>query len=202
MVRRAPGGSFLPRPPGAGLQTARKPNFVLGDHSSRRGITALAPATYPQVSFARPDRSCRTFSPWRTGPVRAWPRRETRPSPCLFGLAPCGVYHAGLITEAAVRSYRTLSPLPQTREHGRRLHGGPNRPGAVCSLLHWPSSRLEAAVPDVIRHTALWSSDFPPPGDRLRADFRQRSPDRLQRSSYRRCLRFPRQRAKSACYRC
>ena len=39
------------------------------------------------------------------------------------------------------------------------------RSGAVYSLLHWPSSRLEAAVPDVIRHTALRSSDFPPPAD-------------------------------------
>ena len=34
---------------------------------------------------------------------------------------------------------------------------------AVCFLLHWPSSELELAVPDVIRHTALRSSDFPLP---------------------------------------
>jgi len=33
------------------------------------------------------------------------------PSP-LFGLAPRGVYPAGGITPAAVRSYRTISPLP------------------------------------------------------------------------------------------
>jgi hypothetical protein len=32
---------------------------------------------------------------------------------------------------------------------------------AVCSLWHFPSNSLEAALPDVIRHTALWSSDFP-----------------------------------------
>jgi len=32
---------------------------------------------------------------------------------------------------------------------------------AVCFLWHSPSSRLEPAVPDVIRHTALRSSDFP-----------------------------------------
>jgi len=32
---------------------------------------------------------------------------------------------------------------------------------AVCSLLHFPSNGLEPAIPDVIRHTALWSSDFP-----------------------------------------
>jgi hypothetical protein len=35
---------------------------------------------------------------------------------------------------------------------------------AVCFLWHWPSTGLNARIPDVIRHTALWSSDFPPPG--------------------------------------
>src|ERR1700722_5285257 len=38
---------------------------------------------------------------------------------------------------------------------------------AVRSLLHWPSRGLEPSVPDVIRHTALRSSDFPPPRDTL-----------------------------------
>ena len=40
---------------------------------------------------------------------------------------------------------------------------------AVCFLWHWPSTGLEARVPDVIRHTALRSSDFPPPARRLLA---------------------------------
>jgi hypothetical protein len=35
--------------------------------------------------------------------------------------------------------------------------------GAVSFLWHWPSTGLEARVPDVIRHTALRSSDFPLP---------------------------------------
>src|SRR5438132_181087 len=34
---------------------------------------------------------------------------------------------------------------------------------AVCFLWHFPSSELEPTLPDVIRHTALRSSDFPPP---------------------------------------
>ena len=80
------------------------------------------------------------------------PAEECGPDPCLFGLAPCGVYHAALITERPVRSYRTLSPLPAL-------------PQAVYFLLHWPSLRLEAQIPDVIRHTALRSPDFPPPPD-------------------------------------
>ena len=116
-------------------------------------------------------------------------------TPSLFGLAPCGVCPACRITAAAVRSYRTFSPLPRRRcKHsivilskrtlrregsGRaaRFLRGNNRAidslpytasihngsGAVSSLWHFPSDGLEAALPDVIRHTALWSSDFPPP---------------------------------------
>jgi hypothetical protein len=34
--------------------------------------------------------------------------------------------------------------------------------GAVCFLWHFPSAGLEPGIPDVIRHTALRSSDFPP----------------------------------------
>ena len=34
---------------------------------------------------------------------------------------------------------------------------------AVCFLWHWPSTGFDTRVPDVIRHTALRSSDFPPP---------------------------------------
>jgi len=34
---------------------------------------------------------------------------------------------------------------------------------AVYFLWHFPSNGLEPALPDVIRHTALWSSDFPLP---------------------------------------
>jgi hypothetical protein len=34
---------------------------------------------------------------------------------------------------------------------------------AVCFLWHFPSDGLESVLPDVIRHTALRSSDFPLP---------------------------------------
>src|ERR1700735_2275853 len=70
----------------------------------------------------------------------------------LFGLAPCGVFPARDITGAAVRSYRTFSPLPR-----------PAKAEAVCFLWHFPSTGLEPGFPDVIRHTALRSSDFPLP---------------------------------------
>ena len=43
----------------------------------------------------------------------ATPRVHSRAFPSLFGLAPCGVYPASVITAGAVRSYRTFSPLPR-----------------------------------------------------------------------------------------
>jgi ceramide glucosyltransferase len=44
---------------------------------------------------------------------------------------------------------------------------------AVYSLWHFPSAGLEPGFPDVIRHTALWSSDFPPSFlDEMRATVR------------------------------
>jgi len=101
---------------------------------------------------------------------------KERRDPPLFGLAPCGVFPATPVTRGAVRSYRTFSPLP-------RLFCSPVRVphtfarfecvgiqsqmnttgGAVYSLWHFPSTVFEDRCPDVIRHTALWSSDFPLP---------------------------------------
>ncbi len=79
--------------------------------------------------------------------------RENRiPASFLFGLAPCVVCPARCITAAAVRSYRTFSPLPASVTTR-----------AVYFLWHFPSNGLEPALPDVIRHTALRSSDFPLP---------------------------------------
>ena len=92
--------------------------------------------------------------------------------PSLFGLAPCGVCLARCITATAVRSYRTFSPLPRRSRQASslgtsvdaRAYTKPHRNGgAVYFLWHFPSSGLNAALPDVIRHTALRSSDFPPP---------------------------------------
>ena len=52
----------------------------------------------------------------------------------LFGLAPGGVYTAGPVTRDAVRSYRTISPLPAVRQ-------------AVYFLLHWPSAHAAQVLP-------------------------------------------------------
>ena len=71
---------------------------------------------------------------------------KTRHKSSLFGLAPGGVYLARSVARSAVRSYRTLSPLP------RRI-------GAVCFLWHFPSARTGRALPAAL---SAWSPDFPP----------------------------------------
>ena len=67
----------------------------------------------------------------------------------LFGLAPCGVYHAACITAGAVRSYRTFSPLPHRflqRERRYRLCGT----GRRCILKH-SSRALPGTLPIGVR---------------------------------------------------
>ena len=49
-------------------------------------------------------------------------------APSLFGLAPGGVCPAAGVAAGAVRSYRTISPLPRLTQHA----------GAVCFLWHCP----------------------------------------------------------------
>jgi hypothetical protein len=65
----------------------------------------------------------------------------------LFGLAPDGVYHAVRVATSAVRSYRTISPLPDPL----RAIGG------MLSVALSIASRR----PVVNRHPALRSPDFP-----------------------------------------
>ena len=78
------------------------------------------------------------------------PGRTGRPYP-LSDLAPGGVYRAAAVTSDAVRSYRTVSPLPVRRTRG---------PGAIGGLfsvaLSCGSPRLAAS-----QHPALRSPDLP-----------------------------------------
>ena len=66
----------------------------------------------------------------------------------LFGLAPGGVCPATTVTSGAVRSYRTISPLPANTGF----------PGGIFSVALSVGSR----PPGVTWHPALWSPDFPP----------------------------------------
>ena len=54
------------------------------------------------------------------------------------------------ITAAAVRSYRTFSPLPDSY-----------LPGGIVFCGTFRKARFERAPPAVSRHVALWRPDFP-----------------------------------------
>ncbi len=88
----------------------------------------------------------RSTSPWTSsglpGSARGSALRALLPEPAasLFGLAPGGVCHASLVTKAAVRSYRTVSPLPSRAACAARSW-------AVCFLLHFPWARAPQALP-------------------------------------------------------
>ncbi len=147
------------------VRAARKPNFVLDDHSSRRW---LAP------TLKQPTRRFRLMlahisSPGRDGPSRARRLKRNGETPCLFGLAPCGVYHAATVTSRAVGSYPAVSPLPQTACMGCSLALAAQQSEAVCFLLHWPSSDLRPLSRTLSGTLPLRSSDFPPPSRRQAA---------------------------------
>src|ERR1700685_1737876 len=62
------------------------------------------------------------------------------PHASLFGLAPGGVCRAVGVATRAVRSYRTISPLPAPL--ARRLGG--------IFLLHFPWTRVPQALPGTV----------------------------------------------------
>ena len=83
----------------------------------------------------------RLKQPTRTAMRKRIPGRLPAPVPSLFGFAPGGVYLANAVASAAVRSYRTLSPLlpwacraPRTlRPAGQRCAAsGPEKRFAFC----------------------------------------------------------------------
>jgi len=135
-------------------------------HSSRRRVAAGAHQRptrrfrqQPRAAFAR-----RANAPREPG---SWPA-----SPSLFGLAPCGVYPASVITAGAVRSYRTFSPLP--------LHG------AVfwTSSVQWRYVFCGTGRPWVLRPTSRMLSGTLPCGVRTFLSRRlERPPAATARSS-------------------
>src|SRR5271163_4069977 len=66
----------------------------------------------PDASSNQPERQGQ-----RTRPRGAWKRRAS----LLFGLAPGGACRAADVAARAVRSYRTLSPLPRLLANARRF---------------------------------------------------------------------------------
>ena len=74
----------------------------------------------------------------------------------LFGLATGGVYTASFVTKTAVGSYPAFSPLPVF----------PEKPSAVCFLLHFPSAH--AAWPLASTLPCAARTFLPPCGERSR----------------------------------
>jgi hypothetical protein len=76
----------------------------------------------------------------------------------LFGLAPSGVFPATTVTNRAVRSYRTISPLPTVTNLLTNKSKIKEQAGGIFSVALSVGSHL----PGITWHPALWSPDFPP----------------------------------------
>jgi hypothetical protein len=96
-------------------------------------------------------------------PTRTTTRKQGH-VPSLFGLAPGGVYPAMAVTDHAVRSYRTLSPLPRA----------PRGRGGLLSV----ALSLKSPPPDVIRRRVFVEPGLSSP-EPCRNKAQRQSPDPL-----------------------
>ena len=128
-----------------------KPNFVCEPKLAGRSFLwarhyCRAQATYPKV--------------WRTEPARIQPKLKLPPYLVLLrvGFAlPAPLLWRRCALTAPFHPYLAHSQNSVSVGHETLRMGE-----AVSFLWHFPSTRLEPGLPDVIRHTALRSSDFPP----------------------------------------
>jgi len=125
------------------VKSARRPVSRVLSRACARG--------WPFIWGAR-CRTPRAIDPDGGAKTRLAPPPKGLARPSLLDLAPGGVCPAAAVAGSAVRSYRTLSPLPAR---------GPkaSRP-AVCFLWHFPWGRPRRALPGTL---SPWSPDFPPP---------------------------------------
>src|ERR1700678_398702 len=106
-------------------ESADKPGSVVDSHSSGMRVAAQLkqPTRKPHVGHMV---------------------RSKAPRASLFGLAPGGVCRAADVATSAVRSYRTISPLPAPL--ARHLGG--------IFLLHFPWTRVPQALPGTVPYGA------------------------------------------------
>jgi hypothetical protein len=171
------------------VQAARKPNFVLDDHSSRPDLTIWLKQPTRRFRLLASFRKPALHDPERDGPSRARRIRGCGETPCLFGLAPCGVYQAVDVTANAVGSYPTVSPLPQAANMGgASCEAKPNslRRFVFCCTgrpagLYQPSRTLSGTLPCGVRTFLPFPTRF---GLKLKDKPRgkQRSSSRLHRN--------------------
>ncbi len=134
-------------------QTVCKPGSV---PPRSRGGDGHSSGTFVAERLARPTRAAaRQARP--AAPAKHSSRRRL---PLLLGLAPGGVYPAAAVAGGAVRSYRTISPLPPMPSHATSSHWTTGLGGMF--LWHFPWGRPRRALPGTV---PPWSPDFPPPAD-------------------------------------
>jgi len=122
-------------------QTACKPGSVPTTANRRGGWPFIWDARRRTPRATHPDGGAETRLPAEAG------------VPSLLGLAPGGVYRAVLVTENAVRSYRTLSPLPASK-------GMPRKSGGLLSV----ALSLGSPPPGVTRHRVSVEPGLSSPG--------------------------------------
>jgi hypothetical protein len=116
---------------------------LAGDHVPQDGHSSR-----PRIA-TRLKRPTRRFgAPSQHAPVRSL-RSEARLPPYLV-LLRVGFAMPAPLLERRCALTAPFHPYPDVAAK------------AVYFLWHFPSAGLETSFPDVIRHTALWSSDFPP----------------------------------------
>jgi hypothetical protein len=148
-------------------------NVLCGSQRERereRRQTACKPGSVPVANGGRWPFiwDARYRTPRATDPDGGAETRLPAPSgdtgvPSLFGLAPGGVYRAVAVAGDAVRSYRTLSPLPAGRSPGRRFAFCGTVPG-VAPAGRYPAPCFRGArtfLPRRLRggdgdHPAIW----------------------------------------------
>ena len=101
------GPTVLPPSPLTAYQPTCKPGSVW-PAADAADVTAI-PLVHrlPGASCNLPERLIRTDRD-------VSPRKGISPAPLLFGFAPGGVCRAASVAGSAVRSYRTVSPLPRS----------------------------------------------------------------------------------------
>jgi hypothetical protein len=113
---------------------------------------AAPPATYPD------------------GRIRTLISGPCGPAPSLFGLAPGGVCRAGPVAGPAVRSYRTVSPLPALRP----LAAGTGRRSVLCGTVpgvapagRYPAPYVQGARTFLRGHLSVFAAAAVRPTDAL-----------------------------------
>ena len=116
-------GHFIPIMPRARLPP--EPEAGVEVSQGETDQTAYKPGSVPLLRqkaaeggghSSRPRIAARLARPTRTAQAGDGPTLASQGAPSLFGLAPGGACHAVPVTRNAVRSYRTLSPLPSFAE--------------------------------------------------------------------------------------